>query len=175
MAEIEGCGGPVPDGLNVVVGHCRSHVRACIRQILVDEGMASTVAEVSNFDELIAVLKNRPWDVIILNTSFAGSALQEQLALVRQIQPSIRCIVISSYPRDLFTLLIGSGANGVVMEENVAEDLVDTVQRVCRGESVFCRGVQEDSVRLTADAGVKPPVSALSSADHHLHEALSGT
>jgi DNA-binding NarL/FixJ family response regulator len=91
MTDVVGSAGSMLDGLSLVVGHSRSHVRACIRQILVDEGNASTVAEVSSFDELIAVLKDRRWHVIILNTSFAGYALQEQLGLVRQIDPSVRC------------------------------------------------------------------------------------
>ena len=169
MAEIAGRVGArsrINESLAAVVGHAHPHVRAGLRQILCEEGKASAVAEAGNADEMTALLKTHQWNVIVLGASFPGPPLQEQLAIFRSIDPSVRCVVLSGYPHASVTaLLMECGADAVVMEENIDDDLIATVQRVRRGEYDFCRGLVEDSSRLAAGVGEAPPVSALSSKD----------
>ncbi len=157
-----------------MVGHGHPHVRAGLRQILLEEGKAAAVAEAGNTDEMIALLKTHQWNVIVLGASFPGPPLQEQLAIFRRIDPSVRCVVLSGYPHDsVTTLLMECGADAVVMEERIDDDLIATVQSVRRGEHVFCRGPVEDRSRLAAGVGEEPPVSALSSKDHNRAKARS--
>lgn len=161
--------------LTAVVGHGHPHVRAGLRQILLEEGKAAAVAEAGNADEMKALLKSHQWNVIVLGASFPGPPLQEQLTIFRKIDPSVRCVVLSGYPQASVTaLLMESGADAVVIEERIDDDLIATVQGVRRGEYVFCRGLVEDSSRLAAGVGEEPPVSALSSKDHRRSKSPSG-
>jgi DNA-binding NarL/FixJ family response regulator len=153
--------------LTAIVGHGHPHVRAGLRQILLEEGKAAAVAEAGSADEMKALLKTHQWNVIVIGASLPGPPLQEQLAIFRRIDPSVRCVVLSGYPlSSVTTLLMECGADAVVMEDRIDDDLIATVQGVRRGEYVFCRGLVEDSPRLAAGVGEEPPVSALSSKDH---------
>lgn len=150
-----------------MVGHAHPHVRAGLRQILLEEGKAAAVAEAGNADEMTALLKTHQWNVIVLEASFPGPPIQEQLAIFRRIDPSVRCVVLSGYPHASVTsLLMECGADAVVLEERINDDLIATVQSARRGEYIFCRGLVEDRSRLAAGIGEEPPVSALSSKDH---------
>ena len=161
--------------LTAVVGHGHPHVRAGLRQILLEEGNAAAVAEAENADEMKALLKTHQWKVIVIGDSFPGPPLQEQLATFRSIDPSVRCVVLSGYPHPAVTaVLMECGADAVVMEERIDDDLIATVQSVRRGEYVFCRGPMEDSSRLAAGVGEEPPASALSSKDHRHAKSRPG-
>jgi two-component system invasion response regulator UvrY len=152
--------------LKAIVGHGHPHVRAGLRQILLEEGMAAAVAEAGSADEMKALLKTHQWNVIVLGASFPGPPLQEQLAVFRHIDPSVRCVVLSGYPQASVTaILMECGADAVVLEDRIDDDLIAAVQSVRRGEYVFCRGLVEDSTRLAAGVGEGPPESALSSKD----------
>jgi DNA-binding NarL/FixJ family response regulator len=153
--------------LRVIIGHGHAHVREGLRQILLEEGAAEAIKEVASVEELTAALKEGCWNVVVLGTSFADSALKEHLETIRRADPAILRVVLSSYPQAAVSaLFMGCGADAVVMEERIDEDLLATLERLRRGEYVACRGLEEDSSRVKAASGEKPSVSALSSADH---------
>jgi len=152
--------------LTVAIGHGHAHVRAGIRQILLDEGVAGTIVAAGSCKEMEALLRLCHPQVVVLGDSFPGQSIQEQLAIFRRIDPSVRFIVLSGYPHDSVTdHLEDAGADAVVMEERIIDDLVTATQCVRRGEHFSCRGLVEDSLRWTAGIGDEPPVSALSSKD----------
>jgi DNA-binding NarL/FixJ family response regulator len=153
--------------LTVIVGHRNAHVRAGLRQLLLDEGHADAVKEVATNEEMIAALKEKKWKIVVLGTPFIDSGVKEFLEAIRKIDPEIKCVVLSSYPHAAVSaLLLSCGADAVVIEEHIDEDLLSSIRSLRRGEYVVGRGHEEDSLRLGVVAGEKPPRSALSSTDH---------
>ena len=141
-------------GERVVIAHGHSHVREGLRQILLEEGGVSALAEAADATGLMSILQNDLWDLIVMETALGGPALQDQIMHYRVVNPSILIVVLSPYPHAGVTeLLMESGADAVVMEERIADDLVSTIRIICRGEHVFSRGIQEDSQRLATPFG----------------------
>jgi DNA-binding NarL/FixJ family response regulator len=141
-------------GERVVIAHGHAHVREGLRQILLEEGEASALAEAADATGLMSILQNDLWDLIVMETALGGPALQDQITRYRVVNPSIRVVMLSPYPHAGVTeLLMESGADAVVMEERIAEDLVATVRSICRRVPVFSRGIQEDSQRLATPFG----------------------
>jgi len=152
--------------LRVIVGHRNAHVRAGLLQLLVEEGHAEAVKEAVNNEELVAALKERKWSVVVLGTPFVDSGVKEFLEALRKVDPEIKCVVLSSYPHAAVSaLLLNCGADAVVMEEKIDEELLSSINKLRRGEYVAGRGHEEDSLRLEVAVGEKPPRSALSSTD----------
>jgi DNA-binding NarL/FixJ family response regulator len=152
--------------LRVIVGHRNAHVRAGLLQLLVEEGHAEAVKEAVNNEELVAALKERKWSVVVLGTPFVDSGVKEFLEALRKVDPEIKCVVLSSYPHAAVSaLLLNCGADAVVMEEKIDEELLSSINKLRRGEYVDGRGHEEDSLRLGVAVGEKPPRSALSSTD----------
>ena len=135
-------------GLTVAVGHGHAHVRDGLRQILLGEVHAAYVVEARNADEMETLLKQHHPRVIVLGDSFSGQPIQEQLAIFRNIDPSMRCIVLSGYPHEsVSALLLEAGADAVIMEEKIIDDLVPVIKSVLGEENNSCRGLVEDSLR----------------------------
>jgi DNA-binding NarL/FixJ family response regulator len=94
------------------------------------------VAGVSEIqDGVLTVIDNMPPDVALLDID--GSS-ENGLALARKIKqhsPSIAIVVLASNPNDeqLFEVLKGQAAS-YLNKETTAEQLVDTIRRVFRGE-----------------------------------------
>lgn len=159
-------GGLMLGGLRVFIGHSHAHVRAGLRRLLVEDGKVAAIAEAGSLEDALTVLKERGWQLVVMGSTFAGPSIREQLAMFRQVEPAIQCVLLSSHPHEgINALLIECGADAVVMEDRIDEDLIPAIQGLRRGECVFRRGIQEDSARLAADPEGKSPVSALSSTD----------
>ncbi len=142
------------------------HVRTGLRHLLVEDGNVGEIAEAASFEQTLAILKEGGWQVVVLGSSFAGPSIKEQLAMLRQVEPAVRCVLLSSYPHaGINALLMEHGADAVVLEEKIDEDLIPAIQKLRRGECVFRRGIPEDSARLAANPEGTPPESALSSSD----------
>jgi len=159
-------GGFLRSDLNIIIGHGHGHVRAGIRQLLVEEGITGTIREAATVEELTGALGEGHWDIVVLGTSFANTGVRDQLATIRRADPDIRSIVLSNYPHAAVSaLLLGCGADAVVLEERIDDDLLSTIEKLRRGEYGSGRGHEEDSTRLKAAVGERPSVSALSSKD----------
>jgi DNA-binding NarL/FixJ family response regulator len=121
-------------GLRVVVAHSHSHVREGLKRLLLEEAGVAEAAEASNIEETVEILRRGGWHLIILGSSFGGGAIQEQLAVFRRIEPAIRSVLLSSYPHaGINALLMECGADAVVLEEKIDEDLISVLQSVRRG------------------------------------------
>jgi DNA-binding NarL/FixJ family response regulator len=113
----------------VIVGHRNAHVRAGLRQLLMDEGHAEAVKEAANNEELVAALREKNWNIVVLGTPFVDSGVKEFLEAVRKIDPAIKCVLLSSHPHAAVNaLLLNCGADAVVMEEKIDEDLLSSIR-----------------------------------------------
>lgn len=158
--------GPALSGVRILIGHGHMHVLTGLKRLLTEEGNAAAVAEAASLEEMLSFIKSGNWQVIVLGSSLAGPSIRDQLAVIRESDPEIRCVLLSSYPHaGINALLVEYGADAVVMEERIAEDLIPVIQSLRRGECVSRRGNQEDSARMAEGLRGEPPVPALSSTD----------
>jgi DNA-binding NarL/FixJ family response regulator len=154
-------------GLRVVLAHGHSHVREGLEHLLLEEADVVEAAKAATVEETVGILRKGGWNVVILGSSFGGRPIQEQLAEFRRIEPALRCVLLSSYPHaGINALLMDCGADAVVLEERIDEDLIPVLQSVRRGEYGTRRGIPEDSARPAAENVGEPQRPALSSTDH---------
>jgi DNA-binding NarL/FixJ family response regulator len=144
-----------------------------MKQILLDEGGVTDVAEANDANGVMNVLATGSWDVIVFEASLVGPVLQEQLANYRRMSPASSYVVLNSFPLDYATeLLMDCGADAVVMEDRIAEDLVSTVQKFRRRETFFQSGHPGRQIAVDDTHGGMSSVSALSSTDLSSRKSL---
>lgn len=95
-----------------------------------------TVAGTSEItDGVILTIDNLPPDVVLLDIDGAADGGLDLARKVKQHAPSIAIVILASNPSDeqLFEVLKGQAAS-YLSKETTAEQLVDTIRKVARGE-----------------------------------------
>ena len=119
-------------------------VRRGLRDLLEAEEDLTVVGEASTADEALGRIPATRPDIAILDvrlgeggddTVMAGIEVCRE---VRSRHPEIRCLMLTSFADDeaLFAAIM-AGASGYVLKQVRGNDLVDSIRRVARGESLL--------------------------------------
>jgi two-component system response regulator DegU len=87
-------------------------------------------------DTVLSVVDNLPPDVVLLDIDGSPEAGLTLAKKIKQHAPSVAIVVLASNPNDeqLFEVLKGQAAS-YLSKESTADQLVDTIHRVARGEN----------------------------------------
>lgn len=118
----------------ILIADDHAILRQGLKQILADEIPGAQFGEAGNAAQTIALLHQRPWDVLVLDVNMPGRNGFEVLAEVVRDYVLLPVLVLSSIPEDQVGLrVIKSGAAGYLNKQAAPERLVEAVQTVLRG------------------------------------------
>lgn len=139
-------------------------VREGLRQMLTRDGEMCVVAEAQDYGEILARLRDTEVDVALLDISLPGKNGIEILKSLAQIHPSVRVLVISTYPEDQYGLrALRAGAAGYLTKSISLTHLVEAVREIARGR----RYISKELALLLADSVGRKDI------DVPAHESLS--
>jgi two-component system, NarL family, invasion response regulator UvrY len=109
-------------------------VRAGLRRIAEEDRSISVTAEAASGDEALAVLRQAPVDVVLLDISMPGSPFIDTLRRLHEEHPSVKVLVLSVHPEDQWAFrALRAGASGYLTKDHSPDQLLDAVRRVYRG------------------------------------------
>ncbi len=113
-------------------------VRAGLRALIDQEADMEVVGETGSATTALAQLASCQPDVAILDVRLPDGSGIEVCRDVRSQLPEVSCIMLTSYTDDEALLgAIVAGASGYVLKQVGGSDLVDSVRKVSRGESLL--------------------------------------
>ncbi len=113
-------------------------VRRGIHDLLAAESDLEIVGEASTAEEAIARIPNANPDVAILDVRLPDGDGVEVCREIRSNSPEIACLMLTSFADDEALLgAVMAGAAGYVLKQIRGSDLVGSVRRVARGESLL--------------------------------------
>ena len=113
-------------------------VRRGLRELLEAEGDLEVVGEASTAEEAYGrIVATRP-NVAVLDVRLPDGDGVQVCREIRSKHPEIACLMLTSYADDdaLFSAIV-AGAAGYVLKQVRGTDLVDSVRRAGRGESLL--------------------------------------
>lgn len=128
-------------------------VRRGLRDLIESEADIQVIGEAGNCAEgLQGILVKRP-DVAILDVRLPDGTGIEICRDLRSIAPEIHTLMLTSYADDeaLFSAVM-AGANGYLLKDIRSNDLLDSIRRVAKGESLLDQ-TAIDGVRQKLQAG----------------------
>jgi two-component system, NarL family, response regulator NreC len=110
--------------------------RQGIRTLLLTEPDMEVAAETANAADAVALARQVRPDVVLMDIGMAGMSSFEATRQIRKERPETRVVFLSMYDDDDYLAeCVDVGANGYVLKESPAEQLITAIREVHRGGS----------------------------------------
>jgi DNA-binding NarL/FixJ family response regulator len=145
---------PVDRKIRVMIVDDHLVMRLGLNAILATQGDLDVIALAESGQAALAILEERPVDVVLLDLKMPGLSGIETLGLMREPMRS-RTIVISSDEHDEeIYAAVKAGAQGFVHKEAGAKDIFSAVRAVGRGKQAFSDRIRQRLASNQMTAGL---------------------
>jgi two-component system, NarL family, invasion response regulator UvrY len=147
----------------ILVADDHAIFRKGLRETLRNEFPKASFGEARTADEALDHIREKEWDLTVLDISMPGRTGLEILKEIKSLRPQMPILILSMYPEEQFARrALRAGASGYLTKESVPEELTEAVRKVLHGGRYVSVGLAE---RLASDLGRR--------SDAPLHERLS--
>ena len=154
--------------LRVLIADDHALVRAGVRGLLAAAPEMEVVGEAADGAEALRLTRERRPNVLVLDLNMPGLDGFEVLRRVRIEAPGVRVLVLTldDDPRSV-QRAVRDGADGYVLKDAIAQDLIAAVRRVATGGGAFDGGAQ-DALRDAARGGPDDPIERLTAREREV-------
>jgi len=149
--------------LKFLIADDHAVVREGVKRILREEFPQADFGEAQNAVQVLQQVRDRHWDMIMLDISLPSRSGLEVLKELKSLNPKLPVLILSIHPEELYAVrALRAGAAGYMTKECVPEELRDAVRKVLSGGKYISESLAE---RLVYELGVD--------AERAPHERLS--
>ncbi len=149
---------------HVLVADDHEIARRGVREILQEAFPDVIVAEASDADTALAMLRTNPWDLILLDVVMPGRNILDVLAQIRAIDDAVPVLMLTGVTEiNYLVQTMKAGANGFVEKQRTVDDLVVAMKQVADG-----------GVYMHPDTAIAIATQLRTNAPTHSHLQLSG-
>ena len=160
--------------LNILIADDHSIFRRGLKDLLSDGLGAVTIGECSNAFDLLQLLKQKKWDVVILDIGMPGTTGTDALIQVKRHRPSLPVIMLSMHPEDQYAVrMFKAGANAYLTKASAPEELVVAINKVLDGGNYVSASLGEKLVHLFHRGDEQPAHELLSDREFEVMRLLS--
>jgi two-component system, NarL family, invasion response regulator UvrY len=125
--------GLVP-AIRVLIVDDHAIVRRGLRAVLSEEFSGAAFGEASNARQALEQLRNKKWDVALLDITMPGKSGLDLLKELKAEWPRLPVLVLSGHTEDQFAVrVLKAGAGGYMTKESAPEELAKAVRRILAG------------------------------------------
>lgn len=150
-------------------------VRAGLKQFIAHEPDMVVAGEAESGEQAIAMVREAPWDVVILDISMPNQNGVDTLRRIKLIRPNLPVLILSGFPESQYAVnLMRAGASGYLNKDGAARDLIGALRAVARGEKYMTSVLTDILVGDLAGAhDERPPHSLLSEREFQVFRHLA--
>jgi DNA-binding NarL/FixJ family response regulator len=134
--------------IRIILADDHAVVRQGIRRFLEEDSAIDVVAEASDGAEALRLVEQHHPDVAVLDIRMPEVTGVEAARRIKGHQPEVRVLILTAYDDDPYVFaLLEAGADGYVLKTATADELVEAVRTVYRGESALSPEIASKVVR----------------------------
>lgn len=149
--------------IKILIADDHPIVRSGLKQILIKEPGLVVEGEAENARELLALVRKKSWDVVVLDINLPDRSGLDVLIQLKREFPKLPVLILSVHPEEQYAVrALKSGAAGCLTKHSAPVELVKAIRKAVAGGKYVSSSLAE---RLALD---------LYSGERALHETLSG-
>jgi two-component system, NarL family, invasion response regulator UvrY len=155
--------------MKVLIADDHAVVRRGLKQILADEDQTLSVGEATNAQDVLRLVSEQDWDIIVLDISMPGKSGLEVLKELKLLRPKTPVLILTTHAEEQYAIrVLKAGAAGYMTKESAPEHLLEAVRKVTRGGRYISPTLAEIlAVRVVGDPE-KPPHENLSDREYQV-------
>jgi len=120
--------------IEVLVADDHAIIRDGLKKILADSGDMVVAGEAANGNTALERVRERDWDLVVLDMSMPGRSGLELIKLMKAERPRLPILVFSMHQEEQFAVrAIRAGASGYLSKEGDSDMLLPAMRKVAAG------------------------------------------
>src|SRR6266540_2297448 len=149
--------GPRPTPARMIIADDHELARAGLRTMLEGDRGLILVGEATNGREAVALCQELRPDLALLDVRMPEMDGLASARAIRQTCPQTRVLIMTTHKNpDYLLAALKAGAAGYVLKDVTRHDLLITIRRVLRGESVLSGEIAVRALQRMADQQTRP-------------------
>jgi DNA-binding NarL/FixJ family response regulator len=160
MNDVTSTISPLPVKARILIVDDHVIVRQGIAQLVNREPDLDVCQEAGDADSALALLRETPVDLAIVDISLPGTSGIELVKLIRDALPQLPVLVMSMHDEALYSdRAFRAGAKGYVMKQEATEKLLAAIRKILNGGVYVSDRMQTVMVQRFLNSGVDETVS----------------
>ncbi len=155
--------------IQVIIADDHPIVRAGLKQIISEETGITVVGEAANGNALLKQVRERDFDVILLDLTMPGMDGLDVLKQLKIDKPHIPVVILTIHPESQYALrILKAGASGYLTKASADEELVEAIRKVHRGGKYISQSLAEKIAFALDEDTSKLPHETLSDREYQV-------
>ncbi len=132
------------DKAKVLIADDHALYRAGLKNLLEDAGEFEVVAEASNGEEALQMVREKDFDLALIDLAMPKQGGVDVLKRMKSLKPEMGVLILSMYPEEQYAVnLLRSGASGYLNKEAAPEMVVTALRTIRKGRKYISPEVAE--------------------------------
>ena len=160
--------------MRILIADDHPMIRQGIKQLLVDEFAGSVVGEAQNCPEVLQLVRNGAWDLVVLDLAMPGGDGLEVLRQIKAAHPKLPVLVMSMYTEDQFGVVVmREGAAGYLTKRADPDEMVKAIRKISQGSKYISSSLAEKLAHEIDKGSDKPRHKLLSTREYQVFIQLA--
>ncbi len=160
--------------LKILIADDHAIVRQGLKQIVTETSDMAVAGEASNGQELLNMIKENDYDVVVLDITMPGRDGMDVLKQLRIEKPDLPVLMLSIHPEEQYALrALRAGASGYLTKESAPDELVVAIQKVSRGGKYISSSLAEKLAFELEVGREQAPHETLSDREYHVMRMIA--
>jgi two-component system, NarL family, invasion response regulator UvrY len=155
--------------LQILVADDHPVVRQGIMRIIEDTQDMRVTGEAENGYEVLKKVKEKNYDLILLDISMPGGDGLEVIRELKKLRPNIPVLILTIHPEKYYGLrMLQAGASGYLTKQNAPFELIEAIRKVSQGGMYISNSLAELLVTSKKGISGKPGHETLSDREYQV-------
>lgn len=143
--------------------------RRGVRDLVIEGFQGAKIGEANTSHEMLALLRQKPWDVAVMDISMPGMNGLDALKQVKREFPNLPVLILSMYPEEQYAVrMLKAGADGYLSKASAPEELVKAIKKVHEGGKYVSPSLGEALAFTVKPGAEQPPHELLSDREYQV-------
>jgi two-component system, NarL family, invasion response regulator UvrY len=155
--------------IRILIADDHPIVRAGFKQVLSETPDMVVADEAGNGQEVLAYLKKKKYDVVLLDISMPGKNGLEILKDLKGDFPKLPVLILSIYPEEQYAIrALRAGASGYLTKASAPNELISAIRKISKGGRYISTSLAEKLANFLDADMTKLPHENLSDREHQV-------